>query len=936
MLQNIKYMTGSVAFKIGAALLGLGAMMAALIFVSAAAFNNVRSQFDVMVGEHVPDLHSGSEIIGYSGGLKDALSGMLLAANPEELQNSTVSFETELTEARAAVKSLRAEETALLLPLLENAEAGLRDLARLRGKEFQNQKTMLEFSTELRKLSAEISLILTGLMDEAVFELTLGNEDAIATIDGTLSGLVEHDFALLQNVLSLRGEVYLMAVSLVALGETDDPGVRSIMADLFEGAASRAESGLQRSLEVGLGASYGEELTAALEFFQAVDLSRARQSASTLREALSFRQVSDSALSGAIDDITFELVIKVSDATDSNKETLYGLVENQLEQIREVAALDRVVQGFMITALEGMIAADQTILNAVEARLVLDRAKLGAYLTHPITEGFVAKLEQLLVLVEPGTGITGMRQIMLDNQIEAIDISRDAAEAVLEIAQVATGQGAQAIDKINIAGASISTQIDAAKSQMNMISIASVALVLVVMLIVFVSIVRPLNRLARATQQLSNEDLSELPKFGKIGGEIGAVAKALAVFRQNIIDNKKMQQEELSRKEAERAAEKAADQQKQAEKERAREEEAEQAQRKQAAIAKDEAEKAALRDKANAERQKTEEEQNQVVASLASGLESLASGDLTVRLDTEFPESYERLRADFNAALVSLEGALGRISGSGQTIHENTTEISGGATDLSRRTEASAATLEETAVALTEITTSVQVAAEGASKANEVVRGVRGEAENSETVVQEATQAMSEIEASSKEIAKIIDVIDDIAFQTNLLALNAGVEAARAGESGRGFAVVATEVRSLAQRSSDAAKEISALISESTNQVKKGVGLVDQTGSALHQIVAGIAGVSEHVSDIASAAVEQANGISEVNKAVAQLDKATQMNAAMFEETSAASLSLNTEASDLTRLLRGFVIGENNGEDEAEVEKWETDASTETSLQDTA
>jgi methyl-accepting chemotaxis protein len=247
-------------------------------------------------------------------------------------------------------------------------------------------------------------------------------------------------------------------------------------------------------------------------------------------------------------------------------------------------------------------------------------------------------------------------------------------------------------------------------------------------------------------------------------------------------------------------------------------------------------------------------------------------------------------------------------------IQGEASEISSAADDLSARTERQAATLEQTASALDELTSSVKSAAEGAAHANSLVDTARENAEASGDVVREAVDAMGEIEASSQQISKITGVIDEIAFQTNLLALNAGVEAARAGEAGRGFAVVASEVRALAQRSSDAAKEIAGLISSSSTHVKRGVGLVGQAGDALGGIEKSVADIHNFVAEIAVSARQQSSGLAEINIAVTKLDQVTQQNAAMFEQTTAASHSLTQEAETLSATVAQFHI------DRAEIE----------------
>jgi len=325
----------------------------------------------------------------------------------------------------------------------------------------------------------------------------------------------------------------------------------------------------------------------------------------------------------------------------------------------------------------------------------------------------------------------------------------------------------------------------------------------------------------------------------------------------------------------------------------------------------------AARERTNAERERSNTEsertrsaelQKRIVTRLGTGLSHLSSGDMSHRITEEFPGEYAQLRDDFNSAMQSLEQTLQTINVSVSNITSGTGEMSNAANDLSSRTEKQAASLEETAAALDELTSQVNASAENAKLAAKTVEDTNQSTAESGNVVEKAIQAMNGIEHSSREVSRIIGVIDEIAFQTNLLALNAGVEAARAGEAGRGFAVVAQEVRELAQRSAAAAKEIATLITTSAGQVDQGVDYVAQTGQALKGISSQVVQINNLIREISQSASEQAIGIKEINAAINQMDQVTQQNAAMVEETTAASMALNNEAQGLGGLVSKFQV----------------------------
>ncbi len=385
------------------------------------------------------------------------------------------------------------------------------------------------------------------------------------------------------------------------------------------------------------------------------------------------------------------------------------------------------------------------------------------------------------------------------------------------------------------------------------------------------SVSRPVVALGRRMRGLADDDkTTEIPGVA-LGDEIGQMATALAIFREAAIEKDRLEAEALSQRsmsEQERAAR-------------------------------------------EAEKAREAEEDRVTITALGQGLSAMADGDLTYRIEAEFAPKAAELKTDFNAAIAQLQQAVSVVVSNIAGIHSGAGEISQAADDLSCRTEQQAAGLEETAATLDEITATVNKAASGARQASDIVQAAKGDAETLGVIVRDAVSAMQAIEGSSSQISQIIGVIDEIAFQTNLLALNAGVEAARAGEAGRGFAVVASEVRALAQRSAEAAKEIKTLISTSTTQVGSGVKLVGQTGEALQRIVDRVAEIDGLVSEIAASAQEQAVGLAEVNTAVNQMDQVTQQNAAMVEQSTAASHSLAQEALSLQASVAQFRVGDN-------------------------
>jgi methyl-accepting chemotaxis protein len=393
----------------------------------------------------------------------------------------------------------------------------------------------------------------------------------------------------------------------------------------------------------------------------------------------------------------------------------------------------------------------------------------------------------------------------------------------------------------------------------------------------YLRIIRPIESIVGVLKQLTNGNFDVmLPGVGR-KDEIGEIAAAVLVFRD-------------AEREKVRLETQAEEQRRAAEEER----------------------------RSNAEAQaKAAAEQAKAVKALADGLAKVSDGDLRVRVNEGFTESYKQIRDDFNSTIERLQETIASFVSSTREVAGTAAEISSSTTDLSRRTEEQAASLEETSAALGQISATVKKNAENAQHANALAAGTRDVAYRGSEVVAQTVSAMARIDESSRKISDIISVIDEIARQTNLLALNAAVEAARAGEAGRGFAMVASEVRSLAQRSSQAARDIKDLITSSSMQVQEGVELVNKAGASLTEIVASIKQVAEIVAEIASASAEQSTGIDQVNMALTRMDQVTQQNAALVEENAASAKALERQSQAMDERVNVFRLGEMQVEGEA-------------------
>ena len=506
-----------------------------------------------------------------------------------------------------------------------------------------------------------------------------------------------------------------------------------------------------------------------------------------------------------------------------------------------------------------LVELKKLFLDRVELRLAIEPE---GPLKDQLVNEVIAKANAFWAIVE-GDLTTTLKQVDPMARAAVMDKLRDAFDA----------QKAAVDDFTKNLTADLEAREIASKSEARTLFVAS-AVAAGAAMIMFLGgcialnrrAVKPVKRMSDFMKVMASGDYSKaVPDLHRVD-EIGEMAASVEVFKAAGIERRRLEEEAASGRLGTEA-----EQRRMAEYERAK-----------------------------------QQELQAFVADIERGFEALSDGDLTVRLDRPVAAEYEPIRLRYNESVDKLEDAFGSVIAGISAIRTGLSEITVASGDLSQRTEQQAASLEQTVAALSDVTAQVNESASGAGQAQMAAESTRTNAEEGGAIVGKAIAAMVEIEHSSQQINRIIGVIDEIAFQTNLLALNAGVEAARAGDAGRGFAVVAQEVRGLAQRSADAAKEIKALISTSRDQVENGVKLVKASGESLHEIVAKVAGMSTTVEAIAGSARDQARSLKEVSIAADQMDKVTQQNAAMVEQATAAAQALSHETDELAQLMQRF------------------------------
>lgn len=856
----------SIRGKITFLLLTLMAVAFGAGYVNYQSFDRVDQSVRKMTDSDLPKLAQSNALIMSANNTKDAMIAVLVANNAEELEAASQKVRASSAELTSAVDSLPEEVKAEFEADLKQVRNTLRTSISARTTAFESTAQSNAMIADLQAAGAALTGALLEIADDAYFDIVVQGEDTMTSIDATLLDLVDTRFATLQALLDTRAEInFLTGVSL-AMSTSKDRSMRSILSDLGISSHNRLKEALTTLEGFEAGAPVADSLQeVSAGLLKAISAGLIGRGVPR-DEVLAIRQRADAILVSAVDDMLFELTIAADDAATGNREAIQGLLDNEVAFMNALLEINSALGVFQSDALKVVTAHTVDAAMREEKAMSAAAQKLVSY--RDFGDGRIAEMiDQITAIAEPGLGLASFRIASIEADGSATEAANETVDAVLKIAGQASMRGLESQGTITTQAKALAADASQVKEHLMLMGWAALGLVGVALLLSYVLISRPLNAISKTTERLSQGDMSPVEGFERASDEIARIANALKVFRDGLVEK-----EENTRV-------------------------------------------------AEAEREKNRAEQMAAVDAIGTGLAKLADGDLSYRIEAELTAGYAKLKEDFNTTAETLNETVQEVVSVAESIRNGSAEISQASNDLAYRTESQAATLEETASSIEALTNSVQSAASGSQDAAITTENARDETAESRKVVEDAVLAMQDIETSSAQIAQIIGVIDDIAFQTNLLALNAGVEAARAGDAGRGFAVVASEVRSLSHRTTDSASEIKDLISKSTQQVEHGVDLVAKTGEALRSISDRVSHISGLVGHIAESSASQANGLSEANKSVSQLDQVTQQNAVMVEETSAAGQLLSQNAEKLSGLMSHFAVS-NSSELSADDDDW--------------
>lgn len=910
MVATFKSMLGSIIVKLGLVMLVFAGTTAVAVFVGQLIVGKLSVSVQDMLTVVMPRIEATSDVIDESGRARGSLAILSFSANLEELEINNANMKARVTALGKAVQRLPKASQDLLDPMVNTLSTSVADMHKAITDRFAAEEGLENELQAFKELQREVIANLDDITNDAVKSMQSSGGVTLESVSAGLSTLTDEKFSQVLAVLELRAELNLAVGLSIAMTRIVDPAYRSILEDIAVSSVSSVGN-LVATLaqDEFLADAMAPVSNASVQLLRHSELGF-RNRTNLLPELLALRKDATNSLSEMLDNLNFDLIILAEDTIAGTESAIQGLISSDLEKILVAGKIDTAVRSVLIQMLSGVSAQDMASLQKAQTDLTKGVEGLWEFASSvQLPAGLSASIDEIRKASHPASGILSKRLKMLQDTDVSEMKALAASESLSMIARSAQSEGSNSIEEIQSAGVQLQRSASRGQEQLRQLAVVGVGFFAVALFLAWLMVLRPIGRLTDETIRLANGDLSSVSGFDRTGGEIGRMASALSVFRDGMIDRKKMEEAARIKAEQDREAERQAEEERHRFELETRRVEEEQREKERQLLAQQDYEKRKLEEVANSEREERSNELRFVVSMLEDALKRMSSGNMSQVIEEDFAEPYQALKENFNEAQLQLCELIKAISNSVDSVNGSAGEIALAADEMAKRAEENSSALEQSASAISELDRSARSSAENASKATSAMLSAQQKARDSKSTVDSAISTMADIESSSDEVAKIVDLIDDIAFQTNLLALNAGVEAARAGEQGRGFAVVATEVRALAQRSSEAAQEITKVIVKTRSQITEGATKVNNAGQALVEILDATEDVSQLVLTIASSVEEQSTTVSSVSSSINILESSTQQNAAQLEEANAATAILKDQAVSLKVLSNKFKVG---------------------------
>ena len=896
MLKNIRG-------RLIAAVAVLSAVAATAIGVSLWEFAAVAERFDEIGSRRMPEASAAMTLLEKGGGLTTHVAAMEHAGDAQTLSAAHEAFMADAAAAMAAAARLPSGGGDALGAALRDAEKAADGLLSALKEQARNDALA---AAELQALDAAATAALAAVArvkNDALTALDAGGSKAIERSDAAVAGLIDGDVEKLRMLLELKAALNLMGGLGVSLSSLGEPELIGPLSEAFAAATEQASYLLEDIDEKALPAETrgtAEALRKLLEAQAQEDYVTAEFAAAYLE----LRARLDAQLRKALDDALFNMDIASTGASEDVSNAVQNLMVGEATRLRRALELEAELGRFIVAATRAGLAPDRAALDAAAAEMARIRARMEG-LSDVAAAAWADIAPGLDHIAHPQEGVAARHAAALDAEDAAAHEAERAAERAGEASGLAAEAAARALARIERSGAELTAEISAAG--VALLALAGLAAVTALLTLAFVArgVAAPLSRVTAATERLSGGDMAPITGFDGREDEIGRLAGALSVFRDSLLRVEQLNAENERREEAARQARQAMFHML-----------AEEIGKVVAAASRGDFSSRVEARFEDPEIQALAADVNRLVESTEQGLSAareslraLSGADLTRRMEGTFHGDFAELQRDVNASVDRLSELIGGIRGAVDASADRAGALVEDAGQLSARTEGQAAALEQTAAAMEEIARAIQENVASLGEAETLSQAVSGKTVSGGEAAQAAVENVRRIEASSARITDIISVIEGISFQTNLLALNAAVEAARAGEAGKGFAVVAAEVRTLAQRSSEATKSITELIEESARSVAAGVASVQATGDALTEIEGSVSPLIEALSRIAEVGRDQANGVAEVNQTIAQMDRTTQENAEFADRSTGAANDLAARMEGLEGMVGAFHVG---------------------------